>query len=260
MANPIQSFIKNENPPVRGKLNRSRRVVFLIFNIGMTLLLSVLLFFALGNIADKYPAPEPENSDSTTVPAGANSSTDSLSFVQRENSIEVNDTTPSTRKDSMVDQQEGDTIIKNRIVQKTRNKNVPGNRVVLDLLYIMLLTGGLGGVMCNLRGIFQRFRDEDGTFAIDLEVPYYIRPFSGALCGMMFFFLSSFFAASLTNNGASDLGWETFAGIFPYAGIAFIAGYASQEFMERLKEIAKAVFPGQKESNPPVQDPETKKQ
>jgi hypothetical protein len=30
--------------------------------------------------------------------------------------------------------------------------------------------------------------------------------------------------------------------MFPYIGIAFIAGFASQEFMERLKETAKTLF------------------
>jgi hypothetical protein len=132
-------------------------------------------------------------------------------------------------------------------------KPVPKS-IVLDIIYIMLLTGALGGVLCNLRGIFARFRDENGTIGIELEVPFYIRPFSGALCGMMFFFVSSFFASSLTSSGTDALSWKTFEGIFPYAGIAFLAGFASQEFMERLKEIAKAIFGRQQadDKNKPV--------
>jgi hypothetical protein len=36
--------------------------------------------------------------------------------------------------------------------------------------------------------------------------------------------------------------WATFTGRLPYVGVAFLAGYASQEFLERLKAAAEALF------------------
>jgi hypothetical protein len=107
------------------------------------------------------------------------------------------------------------------------------------VLWAISLAGGLGAALSNLRGVFEFSRDHT-YFPAYLELPFYMRPFSGIICGMFTFFVSTFFAGALTQGDNS--GWHTLQGMFPYIGLAFIAGYASQEFMERLKETAKSLF------------------
>ena len=123
-------------------------------------------------------------------------------------------------------------------------------RMIAYVLWAISLAGGLGGVLCNLRGVFEFTRDQS-YFPAYLELPFYLRPVSGVLCGLFTFFVSSFFSGALAQGDGA--GWQTLPGMFPYIGIAFIAGFASQEFMERLKETAKTLFGGQA---PPESAPE----
>lgn len=112
-------------------------------------------------------------------------------------------------------------------------------RMIAYILFAITMAGGLGGTLCNLRGIFEFTRDNKGKFPEHLEMGFYLRPVSGVLCGLFTFFVSTFFAGALSQGGSS---WRTLDGMFPYIGIAFIAGFASQEFMERLKDTARTLF------------------
>jgi len=118
---------------------------------------------------------------------------------------------------------------------------IPANLEMISfVLWSVLLAGGLGGTLSNLRGIFEYYRDY--TFLPEhLELPFYIRPVSGAICGLFTFFLARFFTIALS-SGENLSSWQTLEGMVPYVGVALIAGFASQEFMERLRETAKTLF------------------
>jgi hypothetical protein len=126
--------------------------------------------------------------------------------------------------------------------------------MIAYVLWAISLAGGLGGALANMRGFFEHYRDKS-YFPSYLEIPFYLRPISGILCGLFTFFLSTFFAGALAAGGDGS-GWKTMEGMFPYIGIAFIAGFASQEFMERLKETAKTLF-GVPTTNTVVEPPAT---
>jgi hypothetical protein len=71
-------------------------------------------------------------------------------------------------------------------------------------------------------------------------VPFVIRPFMGATMGLFVFFLGSFINSALSD--VSTQSWATLPGRLSYIGLALLAGFGSQEFMERLKEVAKTTF------------------
>ena len=104
---------------------------------------------------------------------------------------------------------------------------------------MMLLAGGLGGVLCNLRGFFEHFRDEK-KFPAELMIPYLIRPFSAAVCGLFIFFVLNLLVTSITIDAMAE--GIPFQGMVSYLSLAILAGFGSQEFMERLKATAKTLF------------------
>jgi hypothetical protein len=112
--------------------------------------------------------------------------------------------------------------------------------IVITALFTMLIAGALGGTLCNLRGLFKQIERNKGRFPAKFEVPFYIRPLTGTVTGLFTFFLSNLINSSLSN--ASDLGWQSLEGRLPYIAMALLAGFAAQEFMERLKEVAKTLF------------------
>jgi hypothetical protein len=118
--------------------------------------------------------------------------------------------------------------------------------LVLVTLFSLLAAGGLGGVVCNLRGIFKYHRDES-KLPDRFRIPFFVRPWLGAAVGLITFFVLSFLNSALSST--PTLAWATLAGRIPFIGLALLAGFASQEFMERLKEVAKAAF-GETEQAP----------
>jgi hypothetical protein len=121
-------------------------------------------------------------------------------------------------------------------------------RDLLSMLTTMALGGAAGGALCNLRGIFKWF-SQDGGLPIRLETPFYIRPFTGALTGLFTFFVGQLLVASLSERTAT-IHWRYLEGRLPYVGFAIIAGFASQEFMQRLKEVAKTLFSESNQQRP----------
>ena len=109
------------------------------------------------------------------------------------------------------------------------------------MLCTVMVAGFLGGTLCNLSGLFTQILDNDGGFPIELEIPFYIRPWTGLITGLLAFFVGHLLATSLAVNPETD-SWETLQGRWPFIAIAILAGFAAQEFIERLKETARTVF------------------
>lgn len=111
------------------------------------------------------------------------------------------------------------------------------------IVVLMILAGGLGGVLCNLRGFFMQFRKDEGGFPKNLEVPYYVRPFMGAGAGLFIYFVANFLITSITvTYEATNI---PFQGMVSFMALAILAGFGSLEFFQRLKETALSLF-GQK--------------
>ena len=71
-----------------------------------------------------------------------------------------------------------------------------------------------------------------------------MRPIAGSLSSLIAFFLLLVGALgfSYSHDPVGGAGWTTFDGRLPYLAVGFLAGYSSQVFMLKLKEIADAVF------------------
>ena len=110
----------------------------------------------------------------------------------------------------------------------------------LDMLVVMFLAGMLGGVLANLRGIFEFYREEQ-YFPDNLFIPYLIRPLTAAISGLLIFFISHLIISS-TANPTYDNEYISFRGMVSFMSLAIISGFASQEFTERLKAAAGTLF------------------
>jgi len=60
------------------------------------------------------------------------------------------------------------------------------------------------------------------------------------MTGLFAFFVGHLFVTSFSEGPASS--WRYLEGRLPYVGLAIVAGFAAQEFMERLKEVARTLF------------------
>jgi hypothetical protein len=124
--------------------------------------------------------------------------------------------------------------------------------LLLDLFMSTLLTmmavGALGGMLCNLRGLFQNIVEKNGGFPEMLVLPFYTRPFVGAITGMIVFFIGTLLTNALSIE-STNLGWTSLIGRIPYIALALLAGFASREFMERMKEVVRTMFYEEKQNN-----------
>lgn len=123
----------------------------------------------------------------------------------------------------------------------------PIGQALVATLITMTLAGGAGGTLCNLRGMF-RWISEKGGFPARYETPFYVRPFTGAMTGLFVFFVGHLFVNALS---APSVHWRYLEGRLPYVGMAIVAGFAAQEFMQRLKAVAQTLFSEPQPSVPP---------
>lgn len=119
-------------------------------------------------------------------------------------------------------------------------ENIKDGKVnFIDVLKLMLLAGGLGGILCNFRGLFFHWRDEH-CLSVELEISYCLRAVTGALCGLIVYFVASLLVVSITVEQTVDN--IKFQGMVSCIALALLAGFASQEFTEKLKATAITLF------------------
>lgn len=121
--------------------------------------------------------------------------------------------------------------------------------IFLDIILAMGLAGLLGAVLANLRGFFEYMR-EAGKFPDNLLIPYLLRPITGGLSGVLVFFLANTLVSSAASSYESQ--FVTYKGTISFLAFAILAGFASQEFTERLKAAAAALFGTPPKAIPPV--------
>lgn len=122
---------------------------------------------------------------------------------------------------------------------------VSGKKPPVQFFHVILFTllaGGLGGVLCNLRGIF-KYNMTDQDMLERLIGSYYMRPFMAAISGMFTYFVANLLVTAISVQPPIASG-VPFSAFIASIGLAMIAGFGSYEFMERLKETARTLFGG----------------
>ena len=118
--------------------------------------------------------------------------------------------------------------------------------VFLLTLGVMFAGGALGGCLYSFRGLTKHSADQD--YAEGYNLSYYLRPVASGISGLMVFFLLLGGAMTLNLGAGSSMSWATFSGRMPYIAFAILAGYGSNEFMLKLKDLAESLFALSKKS------------
>jgi hypothetical protein len=114
---------------------------------------------------------------------------------------------------------------------------------------MMVSCGVIGGALYDIRGLIKHSTKND--FDPLCTLSYLLRPIAGGLSSLIAFFLLLVGALgfSYSHDPVGGAGWTSFQGRLPYLAVGFLAGYSSQVFMLKLKEIADAAFSsGEKEN------------
>ncbi|MBL7804633.1 MAG: hypothetical protein JNL02_12905 [Saprospiraceae bacterium] len=242
-----------------GFLSRNQTLQLVFYNVILMFLLSAGMYMVISSaasiqydqdkktqetaVSQKNEAPsKPSPAAVAPVSAAENDSTGVADTVEKENA--QSETPPALPEQTVPE-----------VKPAASSSPITDPRMIAYVLFAITMAGGLGGTLCNLRGIFEFTRDNLGRFPRHLEMGFYLRPVSGVLCGLFTFFVSTFFAGALAPGDGS--GWRTLDGMFPYIGIAFLAGFASQEFMEKLKDTARTLFGAATPAPEPQPEPET---
>ena len=116
-----------------------------------------------------------------------------------------------------------------------------GRRVFISTAAMMALCGVLGGCLYDIRALIKHSMQQDYEQRFNLS--YILRPIAGSLTGLIAFFLLLGGALTFTTHGITDgAGWSTFSGRMPYLAVGILAGYSSQVFMMKLKDVSDAIF------------------
>ena len=215
---------ENPNPPTAYKLSKQAKTL-VTYSITLTIILSSLLLWRL---KESFPR------DPKSVQQELINLRDSLTNSKQVN-LKTNTLPTSDSLNTKMDSASISNLKKATAIEPIREKGAD----YFDILLMMLFSGGLGGVLCNLRGFFEHFRD-DFHFPKELFIPYLVRPLSAAVCGLFIFFVLNLLVTSITVEATA--GNIPFQGMVSYLSLAILAGFGSQEFMERLKATAKTLF------------------
>jgi hypothetical protein len=124
-----------------------------------------------------------------------------------------------------------------------------GGEVFLYTCGMMICCGTIGGSLYDIRGLIKHstHNDFDPLFTLS----YLLRPIAGGLSSLVAFFmlLVGALGFSYSHDPVGGAGWTSFDGRLPYLAVGFLAGYSSQVFMLKLKEIADAAFSGREREN-----------
>ena len=231
--NKASNTVPTHNAPVQADiipLNKEARIQLIAYNVLLSLLLGGLFYWQYSDASSKW-----ENKNINALIAFDKETTAINTQLKESISNNQKDTTRLRAKASH--DIDSCRIVKDKIIA---NPSLPKDVMLRFILICTLLAGGLGGVLSNLRGIYYAF-STFGQFDSKYEIPYYLRPVMGMINGMFAFLVSNFFTYNF-NPSTERPGWQSFDGLMPYIGVAFLAGFAAQEFAVRLKEIARAVF------------------
>jgi len=124
-----------------------------------------------------------------------------------------------------------------------------GGVVFLYTCGMMICCGTIGGSLYDIRGLIKHSTNND--FDPLFTLSYLLRPIAGGLSSLVAFFmlLVGALGFSYSHDPVGGAGWTSFDGRLPFLAVGFLAGYSSQVFMLKLKEIADAAFSGRERDN-----------
>jgi len=124
-----------------------------------------------------------------------------------------------------------------------------GGELFLFTCGMMICVGTIGGSLYDIRGLIKHSTHDD--FESLFTLSYLLRPIAGGLSSLVAFFLllCGALGFSYSHDPVGGAGWTTFDGRLPYLAVGFLAGYSSQVFMLKLKEIADAAFSTREREN-----------
>lgn len=105
---------------------------------------------------------------------------------------------------------------------------------------IMFVAGVVGGSLFNFRGLVKHA--STGNYKESFNLTYYFHPISGGISGLIVFFLLLGGAITLNIGGDNNSSWATFSGRMPFIAFALLAGYGSNAFMSKMKDLADTLF------------------
>lgn len=112
--------------------------------------------------------------------------------------------------------------------------------VLTNTLFTMLIAGAAGGALANLRD-FLTIGQQHSGLPERLEVPFYLRPLTAGVMGVVVFFLTNFFIAVLS-VGSTTQGWALLHGRLAYVALALVTGFGVQEVLSKLRDVAATVL------------------
>lgn len=226
------------------ELSPSSKSLFVaLLNMALAVFLSWALLGNLSQLKNEKQFAQ-EKVETVKEPVASTDSTEPTESIESDDSMDTMDTMDS---DATTTTTAGADSTKRTIITPLPTELKAGKKGLVDffdILVLMLIAGALGGVLSNLRGIFVYYRDEGGL-PPDYVVPYIVRPFTGGICGLFIYFVLSLMVTSITLVPVAE--GVGFQGTVSYISFAIVAGFGSQEFMERLKEIAITIFGIKKE-------------
>ena len=226
------------------ELSPSSKSLFVaLLNMALAVFLSWALLGNLSQLKNEKQFAQ-EKVETVKEPAASTDSDEPTESIESDDSMDTMDTMDS---DATTTTTAGADSTKRTIITPLPTELKAGKKGLVDffdILVLMLIAGALGGVLSNLRGIFVYYRDEGGL-PPDYVVPYIVRPFTGGICGLFIYFVLSLMVTSITLVPVAE--GVGFQGTVSYISFAIVAGFGSQEFMERLKEIAITIFGIKKE-------------
>ena len=132
-------------------------------------------------------------------------------------------------------------VLIHHIPEKDDSKNDYQRSIFVYTAAMMSCCGVLGGCLFDIRGLIKHSILEDYEQRYTLS--YILRPIAGSLTGLIAFFLLLGGALTFTTQQITkEAPWSTLAGRMPYLAVGLLAGYSSQVFMIKLKDLADAIF------------------
>ena len=121
----------------------------------------------------------------------------------------------------------------------TRRVSISDN-LVRALIYVSC-AGGIGGIIYSMK-CFRQYMGE-GTFDLNETWWYILGPFISIILGAVSYLLILGGLLSIGNAGKVNYN----EGIMLYSAVAFLAGFSSQRFTNKLSEIARVLFTERKD-------------
>ncbi len=132
-------------------------------------------------------------------------------------------------------------VLIHNIPEKDDSGNNYQRSIFIYAAAMMSCCGVLGGCLFDIRGLIKHSIEEDYESRYTLS--YILRPIAGSLTGLIAFFLLLGGALTFTTQQITkEAPWSTLAGRMPYLAVGLLAGYSSQVFMMKLKDLADAMF------------------